>query len=119
MNIITLRNGNTLRAAEEICFDKGLGSIRYLGEDGKYYLPYDIVSISPFDKDKSAIERDCIYQLRKDKEILERKIESMILSFSEKYGGLHIETCIKEFETTDVNTNKKSPMFKVSFKISI
>ena len=43
----------------------------------------------------------------------------MILSFSEKYGGLHIEICIKEFETTDVNTNKKSPMFKVSFKISI
>jgi hypothetical protein len=41
--LITLRNGNTLRATEEICFDKGLGSIIYLGEDGKYYLPYDIV----------------------------------------------------------------------------
>ena len=117
--LITLKNGGKSQAIEDALCDKNGYNVRYLGENGKYYYPSDIASVLPLDKGKQINERDFCYQIRKDKEELERKIESMLLSFSYQYGGIHIDSSIKEYETVDAETGKKSPMFAVSLGIRI
>ena len=94
--LITLKNGGKLKAIENALFDKNGYNVRYLGENGKYYYPSDIASVLPLDKGKQINERDFCYQIRKDKEELERKIESMLLSFSYQYGGIHIDASRSE-----------------------
>ena len=66
-----------MKAIEDALCDKNGYNVRYLGENGKYYYPSDIASVLPLDKGKQINERDFCYQIRKDKEELERKIESM------------------------------------------
>ena len=117
--LITLRNGGKLQAIEEVLYDKDGCNVRYFGENGKYYYPTDIASVLPLDKGEQIDKRDFYYHIRKDKEELERKIESMLLSFSYQYGGIHIDASIKEYEAADAETGKKSPMFDVSLGIRI
>lgn len=117
--LITLRNGGKLKAIEETLYEKNGYNVRYFGENGKYYNPSDIVSILPIDKGNQIYEKDFCYQIRKGKEELEREIESMLLSFSYKYGGIHIDASIKEFEKSDAETGKKSTMFDVTLGIRI
>lgn len=60
-----------------------------------------------------------IEQLKIDKQIAEQRIESELISLSEKYGGLSMEISLEQFDLKDDYSKCVSQMFDVKLEVKI
>lgn len=60
-----------------------------------------------------------IEQLRKDKQLVEQRIASELLSLSEKYGCLSIDIDLRKFETKDEYGHRTSTAYNVKLEVKL